>query len=590
MDEEKVTPTPAEEPVEKKATEETAAPSAEGAAQQTAAPAKKQNVFDKFFGITASGSSFKAEIVAGLTTFMAMVYIMIVNPSMFSNIPGLSFQAMYIATALGAIVGTLLMSLLAKMPLAQASGMGVNAFVVFNLVIYGGLTYANAMVFTLLDGIIFLILTVTGARKYIFKAIPDEVRKAINVGLGLFIAFIGLQNAGVIVANSSTLVNLASFNVLSANFVTYASGTVGGMLPAIVAILGVIAIAILEKKKVKGSILFGIIGSAVLFYIFAGFACLAGGADLVSYSFAAEDIKNVDLATISGFVSQSYATIDGEQVLQVVVNSMPADLFETTFGSIPLQASHFYTNGVAAKQIFTNISFSNPFAAFGAWGKESAGKVFYEGFNFSGYLGIEGNTPASLVLLLVTSALSLCMLDMFDTLGTLYGACSKGNLLDQEGNPLNMNKCMLSDAIATCAGAMAGTSTVTTFVESSAGVAAGGKTGFTALITAAGFFIAMFLSPIAQLIPSAATATALIWVGVLMMSTVVNIEWTDPSVALPAFLTIAVMAFGYEISYGIGIGIISSVIVRVCTGKVKSVSVVTWILAAFFLATFILTH
>ena len=550
MDEENKTSVPAEENAEPVVEE--SAPETEAPAQTTAAaaPAKKPNAFDKFFGITASGSSFKTEIVAGLTTFMAMVYIMIVNPSMFANIEGVSFQGMYIATALGAIVGTLLMSLLAKMPLAQASGMGVNAFVVFNLVIYGGLTYANAMVFTLLDGIIFLILTVTGARKYIFRAIPDEVRKAINVGLGLFIAFIGLQNAGVIVNNDSTLVNLVSFNVLSADFVTYASGTVGGMLPALVAILGVVIIAILEKKKIKGSILWGILGSAVLFYIFAGFACLADGKALVAG-----------------------VAID------------PA--------LIPEGASVVYTNGLAAKQIFTSISFSNPFAAFGAWGTESAGKVFYEGFNFNGYLNPEGlpaRSVGSLILLLVTSALSLCMLDMFDTLGTLYGACSKGNLLDKEGNPLNMNKCMLSDAIATCTGAIAGTSTVTTFVESSAGVAAGGKTGFASLITAAGFFLAMFLSPLAQLIPSAATATALIWVGVLMMSTVVNIEWTDPAVALPAFLTIAVMAFGYEISYGIGIGIISSVIVRVCTGKVKTISVVTWVLAAFFLATFILTH
>ena len=503
---------------------------------------------DKFFGITKSGSNFKTEIIAGLTTFMAMVYILIVNPSIFAyNIgdQGISFGGMYIATALGAIVGTLLMAFLAKMPLAQASGMGVNAFVVFNLVKFGGLSYANAMVFTLLDGVIFVILTVTGLRKYIFKAIPDEVRKAINVGLGLFIAFIGLQNAGVIVNNDSTLVNLASFNVLSADFVTYSNGTVGGMLPAIVAILGVIIIAVLEKLKVKGSILWGILGSAVLYFIFAGFACLAGGQALVA---------------------------------GVAVD--PA--------LIPEGASVVYTNGLAAKQIFTSISLSNPFAAFGAWGTESAGRVFYEGFNFSGF--IDANGAGSFVLLLVTSALSLCMLDMFDTLGTLYGACSKGNLLDEEGNPRNMNKCMLSDAIATCTGAIAGTSTVTTFVESSAGVAAGGKTGFTALVTGIGFIVAMFLSPIAQIIPSAATATALIWVGVLMMSTVVNIEWTDPSVALPAFLTIAVMAFGYEISYGIGIGIISSVIVRVCTGKVKTISVVTWILAAFFLATFILTH
>lgn len=506
---------------------------------------------DNFFGITKSGSKFKTEIVAGLTTFMAMVYILIVNPNMFANIGGLSFQGMFIATSIGAIVGTMLMAFLAKMPLAQASGMGVNAFVVFNLVIYGGLTYANAMVFTLLDGIIFIILTVTGLRKYIFTAIPDEVRKAINVGLGLFIAFIGLQNAGVIVGDSSTLVNLVSFNVLKSDFVTWTNGTVGGMLPALVAILGVVAIAILTYKKVKGAILWGILGSAVLFYVMAGFGCLAGGV---------QTIFDADGAVI-------------ENALEV-----PAG------GTLQL------TNGLACKQIFTSISINNPFTAFAAWGKESAGKVFYEGFNFSDYLGVEGNNAGSLVLLLITSALSLCMLDMFDTLGTLYGACSKGGLLDKDGNPIRMNKCMLADAIATSVGAVAGTSTVTTFVESSAGVAAGGKTGFTALVTGLCFLVAMFLSPIAQLIPSAATATALIWVGVLMMSSVTNIEWTNPAVALPAFLTIAVMAFGYEISYGIGMGIISSVIVRICTGKIKSISIVTWIIAAFFLATFILTH
>ena len=240
--------------------------------------------------------------------------------------------------------------------------------------------------------------------------------------------------------------------------------------------------------------------------------------------------------------------------------------------------------------MFQNIGIKNPFSAFEAWGKDAAGKVFYEGFNFTKYLGIEGNNAGSLVLLLVTTALSLCMLDMFDTIGTLYGACEKGGLLDKDGNPLNMNKCMLADSVATCVGAIAGTSTVTTFVESSAGVAAGGKTGFTAFITGLCFLVAMFLSPIAQLVPYAATAPALIWVGVLMMSSVTNIEWTDPAKALPAFLTIAVMAFGYEISYGIGIGMISSLIIKLCTGKIKEISVVTWIITVFFLATFILTH
>ncbi|MDE6356148.1 MAG: NCS2 family permease [Clostridia bacterium] len=521
------------------------APAPDGTVAETQSPHKGfLGKVDNWFGITKSKSSYKAEIIAGLTTFMAMVYILIVNPSIFVyadgvTIPGLSFDAMYIATSLGAIVGTMLMALLAKMPLAQASGMGVNAFVVYNLV-GGGLTYANAMVFTLLDGVIFILLTVTGLRKYIFTAIPDEVKKAINVGLGLFIAFIGLQNAGVIVNSDSTLVGLVSFNMLKLKdlfnpsfLVTFNNGTVGGMLPAFVAIAGVTATAIMTKKKIKGAILWGILGSTVLFYILAGFGCIGAG--------------------------------------------------DPVLGAMA-------TNGEACKAIFNNITISNPFTAFASWGTESAGKVFYEGFDFSHYLGIEGNNAGSLVVLLITSALSLCMLDMFDTLGTLYGACTKGGLLDENGNPKNMNRCMLADAIATTTGAIAGTSTVTTFVESSAGVAAGGKTGFTALVTGLCFVVAMFLSPLAKLIPSAATATALIWVGVLMMSTVTKIEWTDPAQALPAFLTLAVMSFGYEISYGIGIGIISSVVVRVCTGKIKSVSIVTWIIAAFFLATFLLTH
>lgn len=496
---------------------------------------------DNYFGITKSGSKFKIEIVAGLTTFMAMVYILIVNPSMFMLVIGdntdVGFGASYIATAIGAIVGTLLMAFLAKMPLAQASGMGVNAFIVYTLVLGGtGLTYENAMVFTLLDGLIFIILTATGLRKYIFKAIPDEVKKAISVGLGLFIAYIGFQNAGFIVNDGATLTDLVSFNVLNFNDPKYLEGvgivvgnaflgqaadfSVRGMLPAFVVIAGVIAIAVMSKKKVKGAVLWGILGSTALYYILLGIAYGCGNS--------------------------------------------------------------------AAASIFAGIKFDNPFTAFANWGTESVGKVFYEGFDFSGYLA--NNSTGSLVLLIFTTALSLCMLDMFDTIGTLYGACEKGGLLDKDGNPMNMNRCMLADAIATTTGAIAGTSTVTTFVESSSGVAAGGKTGFTALVTGLCFIVAMFLSPIARLIPSAATSTALVWVGVLMMSSVTKIEWTDPVAALPAFLTIAVMAFGYEISYGIGIGMISSVIVRVCTGKIKTISVVTWIIAIFFLATFILTH
>lgn len=477
-------------------------------------PPKKVSGIDKFFGVTASGSTIKTEIVAGLTTFMAMVYILMVNAGMFSEAwVGLSYGAAYIATAIGAVVGTLLMSLYAKMPLAQASGMGVNAFIVYTLLLNGtGLTYANCMVFTLLDGVIFVVLTVTGLRKKLFEAIPASVRHAIPVGIGMFIAFIGLQQAGVIVNDDSTLVKFVSFNVLSGTFVY------GNIVPAIVAIVGVLAIAVMSKKNVKGAILWGILGSTVLFYILA--------------------------------------------------------------------AIGFAVNDEVCVSIFSKISFENPFLAFKDWGTQAVGKVFIDGFNFSGYSGGVGG----LIVLFITTALSLCMIDMFDTIGTLYGACAKGNLLDEKGTPLHMEKMMLADAVATCAGAIAGTSTVTTFVESSAGVAAGGKTGLTSLVTTVLFFIAMFLSPIAQLIPRSATATALVWVGVLMMTNVTKIEWTDAIEAAVGFITFIVMLLGYSISKGIGAGIIAYVVLASCSGKIKEISIVTWIVAIIFLLTFIFAN
>ncbi|MBO5525896.1 MAG: NCS2 family permease [Clostridia bacterium] len=481
----------------------------------------KKGGLDGFFGISERKSTMRTEILAGITTFMAMAYILMVNADMFKNAgSGVTYGAAYIATAIAAVVGTMLMAILARMPLAQASGMGVNAFIVFTLINFGktGLTYANTMMFVLLDGLIFVLLTATGLRKKIFEAIPDTVKIAVPVGIGLFIAFIGFQNAGVIVGNPSTLVSLVSFNFLK-------DATYGGVLAPVVALVGVLLIAILAKKNVKGSILWGILGSAALYYAMAGIGCIWKD--------------------------------------------------ETCLG------------------IFARIAESfefNPFKAFVEWGEFSFFKVFTEGFNYDAYLAMEGNNAGTLIVLILTTALSLCMVDMFDTLGTLYGACSKGGLLDENGNPLNVNKCMLADSIATCTGAICGTSTVTTFVESSAGVSAGGRTGMTAFVTAICFLFAMFLSPIAQLIPSAATASALIYVGVLMMSSVKNVEWNDPAFALPAFLTIAIMAFGYNISFGIGIGILSHIIVKVCTGKVKEISVATWIIGVLFLAMFVLTN
>lgn len=501
------------EPVETEAV----APAADGTVAEQASPYKGFfGKMDNYFGITKSGSSYKKEVIAGVTTFMAMVYILMVNAGMFSESwVGPSYGAMYIATAIGAIAGTLLMAFLAKMPLAQASGMGVNAIIVYALLKnFAGLTYANCMVFTLIDGVIFIVLTATGLREKIFAAIPEGVRHAIPVGIGLFIAFIGMQNAKIIVNDDSTLVTFVSFNVLSKNF------TYNGMVGPLVALLGVVAIAIMSKKNVKGSILWGVLGSAVLYYILMGIGCA------------------FDAACV---------------------------------------------------EMFKGITVANPFTAFKDWGTDSVGKVFYEGFDFSAYLGADGHNAGTLIVLLLTTALSLCMIDMFDTIGTLYGACAKGNLLDKDGVPLNMNKMMFADAIATTVGAVAGTSTVTTFVESSAGVAAGGRTGFTALVTALCFFVAMFLSPIAQLIPSAATATALIWVGVLMMTSVVKVDWSDAGEAIVAFLTFIVMVFGYSISKGIGIGILAYIIVKLCTGKVKEISIPTWVIGVLFLATFILT-
>ncbi len=471
---------------------------------------------EKFFKLKENGTTVKTELFAGLTTFMAMAYILMVNAGMFANpfsdgtnVLGVSYGAIYIATAISAIVGTILIGLLANLPMAQASGMGLNAFFVYTACVGFGLSYANALVLILIDGLVFIILTATGLRKIIFDAIPKAVKVAIPAGIGLFIAFIGLQNAQLVVNDDATLVNLASFNIFN-EAVSWAS-----VMPKVVTVLSVIIIAVLAYKKVRGSVLYGILGGAVLYYAL-GF-------------------------TIPGFY----------------------DGFAATF------------------------SF-NPLADFKAFGTEAFGKVFTEGFDFTNYIAAHGS--ANLVLVIVTTSLAFCMVDMFDTLGTLYGACARGNLLDENGDVPRVNKAMLADAIATTTGAICGTSTVTTFVESSAGVAEGGRTGLTSMFTALFFIIAMFLSPVAALIPGCATAAALIYVGVLMMNCVKDIDWLDASVAVPAFLTMAMMALTYNISYGIAFGIISYLFIKVFAGKIKEVKVSTWVIALLFIGMFVLTH
>ena len=475
---------------------------------------KKTSFFDRKFRITEKGSSIKTEIIAGLTTFLAMAYILVVNSGMFSALEGVSFDAMYVTTALSAVIGTVLIGLMANLPLAQAPGMGLNAFFVYTVCFTLGFTYANALVFVLLDGLIFVILTVTGLRKIIFEAIPSAVKAAIPAGIGLFIAFLGLQDAKLVIPDASTGVTLASFNLFNGT-------TWDKVMPLIVAVISILLIAVLSHKKIKGSILWGILGGTALYYLLG--------------------------VTVPGFYNN----------------------FGDTFSFNPLK----------------------PFAAFGT---ETFGKVFTQGFDFSAYLAKDGNSVGGLVILFITTALAFCMVDMFDTMGTLYGACRGGNLLVEGKNGElevpNMNRAMLADAVATCTGAVLGTSTVTTFVESSAGVAAGGKTGFTSLITAAAFLLALFFAPLAKLIPAYAYGAALVYVGVLMMGSVKDIDWSDVSVSVPAFLTLAMMPFTYNISYGIAFGLISYLVIKLFSGKVKEIKIGTWIITILFLAMFFLTH
>lgn len=479
---------------------------------------------DKFFKITEKGSTVRTEIIAGITTFMAMAYILLVNPGIFGNLGGEAgsdgfasmYGAVYIATAVSAVIGTVLIGLLSNLPLAQASGMGLNAFFVYTVCFGLGFSYANALLFVLADGILFIILTATGLRNIIFNAIPKPVKAAIPAGIGLFIAFLGLQDSGLVVPNESTGVSLASFNLLG-------TATWGSIMPLLITVATLVLIAILTKRKVKGAILWSILIGAILYYVL-------------------------------GFTTGN-------------------TVYNDTF--------------------YNNLDF-NPFNAFGQFADNAFLKIFTDGFNFDAYLSVEGHSVGGLVIAFITTALAFCLVDMFDTLGTLYGACRAGNLLvkgkDGEMEVPNMNKAMMADAIATCTGAVCGTSTVTTFVESSAGAAAGGKTGLSSMVTAVLFVVALFFSPVAALIPACSYSAALIFVGVLMMGCVKDIDWSDISVAVPAFLTVALMSFTYNISYGISFGLISYIIIKLFTGKAKEINVGTYIIAILFALMFFLTH
>ena len=443
--------------------------------------------FEKLFGFDIAKHSIRTEILAGVTTFLTMAYILAVNPGIFSalDMPG---GAVFTATALAAIVGTLVMGLYAKKPFALAPGMGLNAFFVFSVCLGMGHSWQFALTAVFLEGILFIILTLTKVRSWLLNAIPGTLKKAIGAGIGLFIAFIGMQNAGIIVNNDSTLVGLGNI-------------TQG---KALVGMIGLFITAGLVMAKIRGGMLWGILITAII-----------------------------------GLFIKDPAT--GEAVTQLLRNDA---------GNIKL--------------------ISLP---------DSLAPIFCK-FEWAHILSWD----------MLVVVFTFLFIDMFDTMGTIIGVHQGAGLVDPEGKRddiPDMEKMFLADSIATVAGACFGTSTTTTYVESASGVGEGGRTGLTAFSTAICFALALLLSPIFLAIPGAATAPALIIVGVMMMPSIKRIHWEDYCKAIPAFLTIIMMPLAYSISDGILIGVISYVLCHAVAGKFKDISVTMWILAALFICKYI---
>ena len=476
--------------------------------------------FGKLLGFDAAEkqTNVKTEIIAGFVTFLAMCYILTVNPNQIlwggtfvdgnpTFVPTTNplWSSIFMATAFGAVIGTLLMAFLAKMPLAQASGMGLNSLV--GSIIGGGVgfvsykfnfTIGQAFMMVLISGIVFLLLSVIKIkgktfRELVFDGMPVSVRSAISVGIGLFIAYIGFQNSGVIITNQYTQVGLVDFTNWGEQLIQW-SGTTGfAAKTACVALIGLFLIAILDKFNVKGSVIIGILGATIVGIPFGvtDLSVIKGTTDGISWKFW-ENYKNF------------FSVGDG-----------------SVFGS------------------FTT--------------------VFKDGF------------PAGSAFTVIMLIITMCMIDMFDTMGTIVGCCGGNRILSDENNkPHNYGQIMISDAVATCAGAMLGTSTVTTFVESGAGVSAGGRTGLTAFTTACLFFLATFALPFFAMIPSAATASALIYVGVLMMkSNIKSVDFSNAINAVSAFLTIVIMVVSYSITKGIGVGMVSFTIMSLVAYAVE---------------------
>ena len=432
----------------------------------------------KAFGFDPAKHNVRTEIVAGITTFLTMAYILAVNPSIFSALDGMPNGAVFTATALASIIATLVMALYAKKPFALAPGMGLNAFFVYTVCLTMGYSWQFALTAVLIEGIIFVILTVTKVRQWILNSIPVSMKNAIGAGIGLFIAFIGMQNAGIIVNSDSTLVVLGD--------ICHGSG--------LLAMIGIVITSVLLILKVRGGILIGIIVTSLLGLLIK------------------DPATGVALTHFSG-----------------VVDTPPS-----------------------VAPIFMQFEWHNIF---------------------------------TLDMLVVV--FTFLFIDMFDTMGTVIGVSQKAGFVDEKGNVDGIDKVFMADAIGTICGSCLGTSTTTTYVESSSGVGEGGRTGLTAFSTVVCFALALFFAPVFLGIPSAATAPALILVGVMMMEPVARINWTDFRESIPAFVTLILMPVAYSISDGILIGMITYVVLNALTGKAKEITPTMYVLAVLFILRYI---
>ena len=459
---------------------------------------RKTGFADRFFGISQSHSSVKTEVLAGITTFITIAYILILNPQILSD-PYLIMgdvamaqkiaNGVFIGTCIGAFIGTILCALYARVPFAQAPGMGLNAFFAYTVVLGMGYTYGQALVIVFISGIFFIVITAIGLREAIIRSIPDAVKTAITPGIGLFITIIGLKNAGIVISNPATLVSLVDFS-------KWRSGADMVLINgALVALVGLVIMGILHARKVKGSILLGIIA-----------------ATLIGIPLGITHLSNLDMNL--GVKFQDFAEVS-----------------------------------------FLKMDFAGLFA----------------GTNFV-------ETLFTVTMLVI----SFSLVNMFDSIGTLLGAAKQSGMINENGEVIRMKQALMSDAVSTLAGAMVGTSTVTTVVESSAGIAEGGRTGMTSLVTALMFLGAILFAPIVSIVPAAATAPALIFVGILMLGNIRDVDFSDMSNALPAFCTIVFMPFTYSIANGVAFGLITYCLMNLMTGRRREVKALTLMISFVF--------